>query len=199
MLVIEHEKRKHEILQKALDVFIEEGYEDANFQKIAERCGLTRTTLYIYFKNKHEIFLGSIKELLSNLEISLNKIIEDDNPSAEVALRDFCGKILDECSKNSKLFSVLLTYLLQIKKAGANTDEKVRRRVIRMRHHISSLIIRGIQNGEFRNISVKDANELLYSLIESLIFKMTVLGTNDISSMKDTMNFAIDGILNKNR
>ena len=34
-IVVEHDKRKHEILQKSLDVFIDEGYEDATFQKIA--------------------------------------------------------------------------------------------------------------------------------------------------------------------
>ena len=45
-IVVEHEKRKHEILQKALDVFITEGYEDATYQKIADKCGITRTTLY---------------------------------------------------------------------------------------------------------------------------------------------------------
>ena len=76
-IVVEHDKRKQEILQKSLDVFIEEGYEDATFQKIADRCGITRTTLYIYFKNKHEIFLGSIKELLSEVEIALKEIMTD--------------------------------------------------------------------------------------------------------------------------
>jgi len=44
-IVVEHEKRRFEILQRALDVFTEEGYEDATFQKIADRCGITRTTL----------------------------------------------------------------------------------------------------------------------------------------------------------
>ena len=44
-IVVEHEKRKHEILQRALDVFINEGYEDATYQKIADKCGITRTTL----------------------------------------------------------------------------------------------------------------------------------------------------------
>ena len=55
---VEHDKRKQEILEKALDLFVEEGYEDVTFQKISDRCGITRTTLYIYFKNKREIFLG---------------------------------------------------------------------------------------------------------------------------------------------
>jgi len=30
---VSHEKRKQEILEKALDIFIEEGYEDTTFQK----------------------------------------------------------------------------------------------------------------------------------------------------------------------
>ena len=53
-IIVEHEKRRHEILDKALEVFVDEGYEDATFQKIADKCGITRTTLYIYFKNKIE-------------------------------------------------------------------------------------------------------------------------------------------------
>lgn len=194
-IIIEHDKRKHEILQKSLDVFVDEGYEDATFQKIADRCGITRTTLYIYFKNKHEIFLGSIKELLSSLEISLNKIVSDDNPSSEKALRDFFDKIIDECQNNIKLFSVLLNYLLQLKKTGVDTEERVRRRVIRMRHHINTIVISGIQNGEFKQISVKEINELLYSMIESAIFKMTVLGVKDISTIKESISLAIDGIV----
>lgn len=194
-IIIEHDKRKHEILQKSLDVFVDEGYEDATFQKIADRCGITRTTLYIYFKNKHEIFLGSIKELLSSLEISLNKIVSDDNPSSEKALRDFFDKIIDECQNNIKLFSVLLNYLLQLKKTGVDTEERVRRRVIRMRHHINTIVISGIQNGEFKQVSVKEINELLYSMIESAIFKMTVLGVKDISTIKESISLAIDGIV----
>ena len=53
-IVVEHEKRKKEIVDKALDLFMENGYEDVTFQKIADKCGVTRTTLYIYFKNKKE-------------------------------------------------------------------------------------------------------------------------------------------------
>ena len=51
-IVVEHDKRKHEILEKSLELFTREGYDDVTFQKIADACGITRTTLYIYFKNK---------------------------------------------------------------------------------------------------------------------------------------------------
>lgn len=195
--IVEHDKRKHEILQKALDVFIEEGFEDVTFQKIADRCGITRTTLYIYFKNKREIFLWSIKQLTSRLEAELVSIVKNKSVSAETALRSMLEKIIDECQENQKLFSVLLPYLLQLQKAGIDSGERVRRRVIRLRHLLSLLVIQGIKNGEFNNINVKDTNELLYSFIESAIFRLVILNQNNIHEMKSAINLAIDGITRK--
>ena len=44
-IVVEHDKRRKEILEKALAVFMDDGFEDATFQRIADRCHITRTTL----------------------------------------------------------------------------------------------------------------------------------------------------------
>ena len=190
-IVVEHDKRKHEILQKSLDVFVEQGYEDATFQKIADHCGITRTTLYIYFKNKHEIFLGSIKELLSELETNLRDIIKKDMDSIE-SLKQILFTIVDACENNKKLFSVLLNYLLQLKKAGVDTNERVRRRVIKMRHLLSTVLIKGIQKGEIKNVNVKDINELLYGMIEASIFRIAVLNPESVTEVKLALGNAID-------
>ena len=101
--IVEHEKRKHEILQKALDVFMEEGYEDVTFQKIADRCGITRTTLYIYFKNKREIFIWSIKQLTAGIEVQLMEFIQNKELNASDCLRKMMFLVLDECKENHKL------------------------------------------------------------------------------------------------
>ena len=190
-IVVEHDKRKHEILQKSLDVFVEQGYEDATFQKIADHCGITRTTLYIYFKNKHEIVLGSIKELLSELETNLRDIIKKDMDSIE-SLKQILFTIVDACENNKKLFSVLLNYLLQLKKAGVDTNERVRRRVIKMRHLLSTVLIKGIQKGEIKSVNVKDINELLYGMIEASIFRIAVLNQESVMEVKLALGNAID-------
>ena len=190
-IVVEHDKRKHEILQKSLDVFVEQGYEDATFQKIADHCGITRTTLYIYFKNKHEIFLGSIKELLSELETNLRDIIKKDMDSIE-SLKQILFTIVDACENNKKLFSVLLNYLLQLKKAAVDTNERVRRRVIKMRHLLSTVLIKGIQKGEIKSVNVKDINELLYGMIEASIFRIAVLNQESVMEVKLALGNAID-------
>ena len=111
-IIVEHDKRKHEILKNALEVFIEEGYEDVTFQKIADRCGITRTTLYIYFKNKREIFLWSIKQLTEQIEVELISLIENDSISAADCLRKMLETILNVCLCQKELFGVLLSYLM---------------------------------------------------------------------------------------
>ena len=193
-IVVEHDKRKHEILQKSLDVFIDEGYEDATFQKIADRCGITRTTLYIYFKNKHEIFLGSIKALLSDLEIKLKSIMKDETLSAEVLLRKVLRLLAASCQENKKLYNVLLNYLMQLKKSGIDTNERVRRRTIRLRHLMSTILIKGIQNKEFKDLNVKDLNEILYGLLEAGMFRIAVLNQNNISEIDNALNTVVDSI-----
>jgi AcrR family transcriptional regulator len=193
-IVVEHDKRKQEILQKSLDVFIEEGYEDATFQKIADRCGITRTTLYIYFKNKHEIFLGSIKELLSEVESALKIILADTSLTSQEALRRIFKILTESCERNKKLFSVLLNYLMQLKKSGVDTSERVRRRVIRLRHLLSTIIIQGIKKGELKKTNVKAMNEMLYALIEAAIFRVAVLNQTEISDIKESIELAIDSL-----
>lgn len=194
-IVVEHDKRKQEILQKSLDVFIDEGYEDATFQKIADRCGITRTTLYIYFKNKHEIFLGSIKELLGELESTLIEIIKKPELSCEQSLRELLMALTNSCESNKKLFSVLLNYLIQLKKSGGDPNERVRRRVVKLRHLLSTVLIKGIKSGEFKEINVKDINELLYCLIEASIFRIAVLNQDNITEIRGSLNTAVDSIL----
>ena len=194
-IVVEHDKRRHEILEKALEVFTEEGYEDVTFQKIADRCGITRTTLYIYFKNKREIFLWSIKQLTSRMEESLKEIIKNPALSAESCLRATLAKIIEECEKNPNLFGVLLSYLLQLQKSGTDPEERVRRRLVRLQHLLNTIIIRGIKNGEFKQLNVHVVYEMLYGLIQSAIFRLSVLGEKNITGINETLNLAIDGIL----
>lgn len=193
-IIVEHEKRKREILDKALDVFVEEGYEDATFQKIADKCGITRTTLYIYFKNKREIFMWSIKQLTEGLEKSLLETMTNENLTSAEILKDVVIKILEKCVNNRRLFSVLLTYLLQLQKTGKDPGERVRRRTIRLRHLLSKIIIDGINKGEFKDVNVKACNEMFYSLIESTVFRLAILDSENVEELFPSIELAIEGL-----
>jgi AcrR family transcriptional regulator len=193
-IVVEHEKRRFEILEKALDIFIEEGYEDATFQKIADRCGITRTTLYLYFKNKREIFVWSIKQLTDGVEKDLRVTMARNDLTHPQRLESVMYTILDRCTENRRLFNVVLTYLLQAQKTGKDPDSRVKRRTIRLRHLLSQLLIAGKDSGAFRISNVKDANDLFYGLIESAIFRIAILDHANADDIKSSISLAVQGI-----
>ena len=62
-IMIDHEERRALILTRSLELFAEQGYSGVSIQKIAKRCGLTRTTLYKYFSNRREIFDAAIMKV----------------------------------------------------------------------------------------------------------------------------------------
>ncbi len=194
-IVVEHDKRKREILEKAMELFCRDGYEDVTFQKIADACGITRTTLYIYFSSKHEIFNFSIKQLSSDIEVKLLKIIKDHSISAEDCLRRITTDAIDACVENKTLFEILVPYLTGLYKTGDNVYERVLRRTIRIKHLLSMIIVRGQKNGEFKKFSVRAANDLIFGLIVESVFKMSVLHNAETEDIKSSLNLAIDGFL----
>jgi len=191
-IVVEHEKRRYEILEKALDVFMDEGFEDVTFQKIADRCNITRTTLYIYFKNKRDIFNFSIKQLLQILEDDITVIAKEKGLSHTEKLIRVMTVIIERLEENNRLLSVVLNYLIHISKSDIDPDYRVRRRTVRVRHILSAVLIAGMKAGEFAAIeNVKDANELLYGFMETAVFRLTVLRRTRVDELKEAMKLAV--------
>jgi AcrR family transcriptional regulator len=190
-IIVEHEKRRKEILEKALDVFMDEGFEDATFQKIADRCGITRTTLYIYFRNKKDIFNYSIKHLLGEVEEDIRLVREDKSLKYADKLIRVLQMVIDRLEENRRILSVVLNYLLYIAKNDSNPDSLVRRRTIRLRHILATMMIEGIRAGEITPVNIRNIDDLLYGLLETAIFRLVVLKRSTAQELKQAAALAI--------
>ena len=190
--IIEHDRRRADILKNALAVFTEEGYSGATFQKIAERSGITRTTLYHYFGDKREIFFYAIKSFMDKIEDNLQEAMKRNFTSCAAQLKAVMESIISTCSEQQRLLAVILAYLLQIQKDGSDPEDRIKRRTMRWRHIFSSIIIEGQKRGEFTNAAtVKDANTLFYALLESVVFHIAALETFDIKRVTGAVDLAI--------
>lgn len=49
-------ERRHRILEAATALFIEDGYDATDMKRIAERCGMSKKTLYLMFQSKDDLF-----------------------------------------------------------------------------------------------------------------------------------------------
>ncbi|MDR1908901.1 MAG: TetR/AcrR family transcriptional regulator [Spirochaetaceae bacterium] len=196
-IVVEHEKRRQQILRKALDVFGAEGFENATIQKIADCCGITRTTLYIYFKNKKEIFNYSIKQLLESMENQIEKIRADSSLGSAEKITRVLRAIFEQLQKNRRLLEVILDYLLYLHRNGADPNLRVRRRTLRLRHILASLVIEGIRAGEIRGVNIRALDDLLYSLLEAAIFRVAVLKLESPAAFTQSVELAMNLLRSK--
>jgi AcrR family transcriptional regulator len=190
-IVVEHEKRRREILEKALDVFIDEGFEDTTFQKIADRCNITRTTLYIYFRNKKEIFNYSIKQLLLDVEGDISRVREDKTMSSVDKIIRILTEIVERLEASRRLLLVILDYLLHLARGNSDPNYRVRRRTLRLRHILASMVIDGIKAGEIAPVNIKVADDLFYGLIEAAIFRLVVLKRESAGDLKESIGLVV--------
>ena len=190
-IVVEHEKRRKKILEKALDVFVDCGFEDATFQKISDHCGITRTTLYIYFKNKKEIFNYSIKQLLANVEDDIQQIRSDPSLDSVGKITNILLDIFKRLEENRRLLSVVLDYLLHLSKNNADPEQRIRRRTLCLRRILASLLIEGVKNGELKTVNIKTTGDYLYSIIEAAIFRLVILQQKTAGDFRKAVIFAV--------
>ncbi|MEM7587266.1 MAG: TetR/AcrR family transcriptional regulator [Acidobacteriota bacterium] len=103
------EERRQLLLQAALDEFYEKGFAAARTDDIAERAGLSKGTLYLYFKSKDELFTALIKNLTSP-KLDQIEMMATQMPSLEMALSafaEFAPKMIRE-SQMPRLMKVLI-------------------------------------------------------------------------------------------
>ena len=192
---VEHEKRKKEILEKARDLFIKDGYADVTFQKIADRCGITRTTLYIYYENKQQVFIECIKQVTDELENNIAIFMNDKKLSSLECLEKIFDETIKICTHYYKIFRVVLDHLLQLQKTGVDINRRLNRRTIRIRHIISTVIIRGQNKGEIKKLPVKEINDLLFSSLYYGIYNVGITETPNLQVAGDSIKFVIKNLL----
>jgi TetR/AcrR family transcriptional regulator len=64
-----HERRKEarpaELLAAALDLFVEKGFAATRAEEVAQRAGVSKGTLFLYFSSKEELFKAVVRKNLS--------------------------------------------------------------------------------------------------------------------------------------
>jgi len=65
------EQRRTCILQAARQVFARKGYETTVLEEVAREAGLAKGTLYLYFKNKEDLYFHTVLHMLESLQASI--------------------------------------------------------------------------------------------------------------------------------
>lgn len=159
---------KQRILDAAIRVFSDYGYEKANMRMIARTANISIGGLYLYFKNKEDLYLTLMKSRMGDFADKTLKSVKDINDPAE-AISTFIAMSLNYAKKHRELI------LVQGREHGFAFGLDIKKRFFKkQRNLIENILKRGMQTGIFRKMNVKETAKIIFSVIRGYILSIVV-------------------------
>src|SRR5690348_1453566 len=87
--------RRQQILEAALDIFAEHGFEGATTKAIASRADVTQGLIYFYFPSKEDLFFAAFDYQAALLAERMYSPIETEGRPPEDVLREMMTRLVD--------------------------------------------------------------------------------------------------------
>lgn len=182
------EKRKateHAIKKAALRLFSEKGFHMTSTNDITRAAGVSKGTLYWYYKSKEFIAYSLASDMLEDFLKLIEKARDGDGPVLqrfEQLVREVGSLYYKEIEYLRLLWKVRFERRYIFKE---EYTEKVTSYYVSIRKAIESLIRQGIKSGEFRKVNTKRMSFILLGVAEGL--EVEWLENIDELSMDDAL------------
>jgi len=157
-------RRKHarpeEITAAALESFVERGYAATRLEDVAQRAGISKGTLYLYFANKEELFKAVVREALVARMVEFRGQIAQYQGST-FELLGLVVKGWWEKIGSTRISGIPKLILAEARNFPEIADFYVAEVVRPGRETVEAIIRRGIERGEFRDVDVESTAHLL--------------------------------------
>jgi TetR/AcrR family transcriptional regulator len=158
--------RPGELLDAALDLFVEKGFAATRAEEVAARAGVSKGTLFLYFPSKEELFKAVVRENISGRFSEWNEEFEKFEGSTADMIR-YCLQVWWErigATRASGITKLIISEARNFPDIAAFYQQEV----IRPGNDLIRRILqRGIDRGEFRQLDVDYA---MFSVMAPMIF-----------------------------
>lgn len=164
-----HRRRKQarpqELLDAALDLFVEKGFSATRIEQVAARAGVSKGTLYLYYPSKEELLKAVIAHYLTSRIAEGAVLAAGFEGSAGQLLRsvliEWWTQLYD--SPAAGVFKLVITEVRNFPEIAGYYHREV---VERAHELLGGVLRRGIASGEFRAVDVGHA---VHSLVLPLV------------------------------
>ncbi len=160
------EARPGELLAAALDLFVEKGYAATRVEEVAQRAGVSKGTLFLYFSSKEELFKAVVRENISGRFAEWGEELNTFEGSSEELLR-YCLTSWWERIGNTQASGIPK---LMMSEAGNFPDlvHFFQQEVVQPGNDLIQRILqRGVARGELRAI---DPVYGIYAILAPMVF-----------------------------
>ena len=160
-------ERKKQIIDAAEEVFTQKGFDQARTDDIAEETGLSKGTLYLYFKSKEDL-IAAILDRVFQHEFRQFEALN----LTEMGAVDVIWKITDLITKDILGLQRLMPIIYQFL-ALAFRNKHVQRALAKYINQYVDLLIpiiqRGVDSGEFRQVDAQETAIAMGAILEGTL------------------------------
>ena len=128
------QERRQWILDAALEVFYECGFDGARVDEIAKRAGVNQALIYYYFKSKEELYLElinqNVDEMIQEKKNSVGAANTEELYNIDIYNADVIKRLVDHvmriAKEKEKIFSIILGELFRNSRRKNNSSETFR-------------------------------------------------------------------------
>lgn len=154
------EARPHELLASAIELFVERGFAATRLEDVARRAGVSKGTLYLYYTNKEDLFKAVVRQsILPTIDDADTSVAEFEGHSAELlrhVILNWWRRV--GSTKASGISKLILAEADNFPELARFYQQEVMSRGVRT---IASMLERGIERGEFRQIDIAQTSQVL--------------------------------------
>ncbi len=162
------EARPGELLEAALDLFVEKGFAGTRVEEVAARAGVSKGTLFLYFSSKEDLFKAVVIDSIGNRFVEWNAEFEafpgNTTELLKYAMSSWWERV--GATRASGITKLMMSEARNFPELASFYQREVMepgRRLIR------KILQRGMDRGEFRPLDLDNA---VYSCIAPMIFLM---------------------------
>lgn len=164
--------RKNQILDAAMVVFARSGFHDARMDDIVQEAGLSKGTLYWYFKSKEEIITAISQRLFATDIKQVESLL-----NAEGTVSERLQQLIRDRVQGMQEMSDVVAILVEFYAAALHQDgvrQFIKTYFQNFHDLLVALIQQGIERGEFRPVDVVAAATALDAVFEGLIVRWLI-------------------------
>jgi len=158
------EERKDQIMNAAKDVFAHKGFDKARMDDIADKTGLSKGTLYLYFKSKDDLIIAIVNRIFQR-EFSSFENIDMSSVSAVEAMELFTDTIVKDIEFFMRLMPLAYEFLA-LAFRNKSVQKALKIYINRYMEIFLPVIQRGIETGEFQSVDAHEVGVAVGAIIE---------------------------------
>ncbi len=154
-------RRREEILAAAFEEFAANGFAGARLEDMAQRAGVGKGTIYLYFKNKEALFRAVLRGLIHDVFRQFQVLARTFAGSAEELVRNVLSRQYAGIVKNPKARAMFRLLIAESHKFPQLADVYFREVITPGVNALRLVIDKGMASGEFRKTKIAEFPQVL--------------------------------------